>query len=357
MLGRYRWAALAGAMLVGLPCSPALAQGAQPAPAAAGDPMAQATARFFAGQKLYNDKKFEEALVEFRASYAAAPSPNSRLYVARCLRRVGRNGAAYEEYSQVIREAAERAAEDKRYAATQQAATEERAEIKDKVGTIRVAVPAGVTGVTVRVGAEEVPAARWGQPIPADVGSVTVRAEAPGRAPFEKSVEVKPGEQQEVAVDLGGGAGQESGGGGGGSSGGGGGGGDAGGGGFNFMSDLPLRTMAIASGGVGVVGLAMWGIFGSAASSRFDDLERKCAGRCDSFYQDDVDAGRRETAMSTAGLVIGVLGVAGGVTFFTIDYMNRKSAGNSQSSGGGATISVGVAPSPGGSYVTVGGVF
>jgi hypothetical protein len=115
--------------------------------------------------------------------------------------------------------------------------------------------------------------------------------------------------------------------------------------------------MAIASGGVGVVGLAMWGIFGSAASSRFDDLERKCAGRCDSFYQDDVDAGRRETAMSTVGLVIGVLGVAGGVTFFTIDYMNRKSAGNSQSSGGGATISVGVAPSPGGSYVTVGGVF
>ena len=350
MLGRYRWAALAGAMLVGLPSSPALGQGAQPAQPAT-EAMTQATDRFFAGQKLYNDKKFEEALVEFRASYTAVPSPNSRLYIARCLRKLGRNGAAYDEYGQVILEAADRAAEDKKYAATQQAAAEERAEIKDRVGTIKLAVPAGVEGVTVRVGVEEVPAARWGQAISADVGSVTVRAEAPGRAPFEKAVEVKPGEQQEVAVDFGGGppkpdpvVGVGNGN------------GDSGGG-FNFMSDLPLRTMAIASGGVGVVGLAMWGIFGVSASSRFDELERKCAGRCDPFYQDDIDAGRRETTASAAGLVIGILGIAGGATFFTIDYMNRKSAGNAPSNGGGATVSFGVAPGPKGSYVTVGGVF
>jgi hypothetical protein len=126
------------------------------------------------------------------------------------------------------------------------------------------------------------------------------------------------------------------------------------------MSDLPLRTMAIASGGVGVVGLAMWGIFGAAASSRYADLERKCAGRCDSFYQGDVDAGRRETGASTAGLVIGILGLAGGAAFFTIDYMNRNSGASSPSSpsnGGGASVSFGVVPSPGGSFVTVGGVF
>jgi hypothetical protein len=123
------------------------------------------------------------------------------------------------------------------------------------------------------------------------------------------------------------------------------------------MSDLPLRTMAIASGGVGVVGLAMWGIFGVSASSRFDELERKCAGRCGPFYQDDVDAGRRETGAATAGLVIGLLGLAGGATFFTIDYMNRQSAGNALSNGGGATVSFGVAPGPKGSYLTVRGAF
>lgn len=335
MLGRYRWAALAGAMLVGLPLSSAFAQGAQPAPAA--DSVKQATERFFAGQKLYNGKKFEEALAEFRASYAAVPSPNSRLYIARCLRKLGRNGVAYEEYGQVILEAADRVAEDKKYAATQQAATEERAEIKDQVGMIKLVVPAGVAGVKVRVGADEVPPLRWGQPLAADVGSVTVRAEAPGRTPFEKTIEVKPGEPQEVAVELGSEAGSDSGGG--------------------FMSDLPLRTMAIASGGVGVVGLAMWGIFGLLASSRHDELDRKCAGRCDPFYQDDVDAGRRETAASTAGLVIGILGVAGGAAFFTIDYMNRSSAGKAPSSGGSGAISFGVTPTPKGSFVTVGGVF
>ena len=181
------------------------------------------------------------------------------------------------------------------------------------------------------------PAARWGQPIAADVGPVTVKAQAPGQAPFETSVEVKPGEQQEVAVTFGGEA-------------------DPGGG-FSFMSDLPLRPMAIASAGVGVVGFAMWGIFGSKASSRFDDLEKKCAGRCDSFYQGDVDAGRRETTVSNVGLVFGIIGVAGGAALFTIDYMNRKSAGTSQGTGGGAVVSIGVAPGPGGSFVTVGGAF
>ena len=120
MVGRYRWAALAGAMLVTLQASPARSQAAPGEPPAT-DAMTQATDRFFAGQKLYADKKFEEALVEFRASYAAVPSPNSRLYVARGLRRLGRNGAAYDEYGQVILEAADRAAEDKKYAATQQA--------------------------------------------------------------------------------------------------------------------------------------------------------------------------------------------------------------------------------------------
>lgn len=341
MLGRYRWAALAGAVLVGQPSSAALAQGTQPAQGAqpAADPMAEATKRFFAGQKLYNEKKYEEALAEFRASYAAVPSPNSRLYIARCLRKLGRIGAAYEEYGQVILEAADRVAQDKKYAATQQAASEERAEIKNQVGMIKLAVPAGVAGVTVRVGTEEVPPARWGQAVAADVGSVTVRAEAPGRAPFEKTVDVKAGESHDVAVELGPAMVSDA------------------GGGFDFMSDLPLRTMAIASGGVGVVGLAMFGIFGVAASSRHDELERKCAGRCDPFYQDDVDAGRRETAASTAGLVIGIIGLAGGAGLFTIDFMNRSSAKSAPSTGGGAQVSFGVVPGPTGSYVTVGGVF
>ena len=50
----------------------ALAVPAAPAVALAqGDP----AARFAAGQKLYEDKSYEQALVELRASHAAAPSP------------------------------------------------------------------------------------------------------------------------------------------------------------------------------------------------------------------------------------------------------------------------------------------
>lgn len=350
MVGRYRcWraAALAGAMVLGVCPSPALSQGAPPP---AEPSMTQATERFFAGQKLYGDKKFEEALAEFRASYAAVPSPNSRLYIARCLRRLGRNAAAYDEYGQVILEAADKAATDKKYAATQQAAVEERAEIKDKVGTIKLAVPAGVAGVTVKVGAEEVPAARWGQPVAADVGSVTVRAEAPGRAPFEKTIEVTAAQQQEVVVELPEAKGT--------SGGGEGGGGAEGGGGGKFLGpvgELPLRPISIAMAGVGVAGLVLWGVFGTKAEARYEDLDAKCDGPCDPFYQDQIDAGRRETAAATAGLVIGIVGVVGGATIFTLDLLNRK--GGSDAGSAGATTSLRVVPNPKAPFVAVGGAF
>jgi hypothetical protein len=178
--------------------------------------------------------------------------------------------------------------------------------------------------------------------VAADVGAATVRAEAPGRPPFEKTIEVKAGGSQEVVVELAAVAtaepapsSPES---------------SPGAGSSSKRSLLPF---AIASGGVGVAGLALWGIFGVKASSRYDDLERTCGGRCGPAYQGDVDAGRRETAASTAGLVIGIVGVAGGAALLAIDLTSKgKTEGE-----GGVKAALRVVPGPAGPFVSVGGAF
>jgi hypothetical protein len=115
-----------------------------------------------------------------------------------------------------------------------------------------------------------------------------------------------------------------------------------------------LRNLAIASGGLGVVGFVLAGAFAAQAQSRYDDLQRRCGGRCGPSYQDEVDAGRRESAASTAGLVIGIVGLAGSAALFTIDLTSRKPAGQG---GGGTKTSLRVVPSPAAPFVTVSGVF
>jgi len=122
---RLRAVLLAAALAVSAAPSVAFAEG-------------DAAARFAAGQKLYEDKSFEQALVELRASYAAAPSPNSRLYIARCLRDLGRGYEAQAEYARVIVEAADRL--DARYDATAKAAAEEHAALS---GQAKAPPPSG----------------------------------------------------------------------------------------------------------------------------------------------------------------------------------------------------------------------
>src|SRR5204863_7499029 len=78
----------------------------------------------------------------------------------------------------------------------------------------------------------------------------------------------------------------------------------------------PMRTVAYVSAGVGVAGLATWAIMGLKASSRYDDLEKSCGGRCSSARQGSVDAGRTETTVSTVGMIVGFAGIGGGVALW-----------------------------------------
>src|SRR4051794_12153413 len=89
----------------------------------------QAQSRFLKGRDLYNAKKYDAALVELTASLDIVASPNTRLYVGRCLRDMGRLVAAYAELGRTAVEAKELRGEDARYEKAAESATEERAKL------------------------------------------------------------------------------------------------------------------------------------------------------------------------------------------------------------------------------------
>jgi hypothetical protein len=292
---------LIGVALVAAACGLARPVSAESPPAEAGETRADAQRTFTQAQQLYDAGKTEAALEAFRSSHAAYPSPNSRLYIARCLRDLGRNAEAYAEFKAVLMDAAE-ADDADRYAQTLEAASLERASLRPRLGMLRLTVPDDLAAVEVRVGGRVVRRADWGQPIPVDPGTVSVSVTAPGRRPFLRTYSVAAGERPAATVVL---PPAEA----------------------TSPGPAPAapapppppvaapwptgRAVAIGSAGVAVVGLAVWGAFALQARARYDHLRGECDGHCGPELHDSIDAGRTETLISQVGLGVGLAGIAG----------------------------------------------
>lgn len=201
--GGGRIAALLAASLV---LGGALAGGARTAWAAGGDAdIAAAMQKFDAGRQAFEKGAFEEALLAFQASYSLSPSPNSRLFIARCYRALGKTASAYTAYRQASREADDRlkATHEKRYTATRDAASGEGAELESKVARVTVVVPGGLPdGFSVKENGQELPKAAWGVATETDPGEVTVEATGPRLVPFRKVLTLGDGAQERVEVTV-----------------------------------------------------------------------------------------------------------------------------------------------------------
>jgi hypothetical protein len=68
----------------------------------------------------------------------------------------------------------------------------------------------------------------------------------------------------------------------------------------------------------------LWGALGLKAKARYDDLVARCGGRCGPAQEGSIDAGRRETAASRAGLAIGLVGLSAGAALFAVDAVGRR---------------------------------
>jgi hypothetical protein len=250
---------------------------------------------FLRGQKLFLEKRYEEALPLFEESYALRASPNSRLYVARCLVELGELYDAYEVYREVIVSVSD-VEEPNRYAATQMAASEERASLRLRLATVRITLSEQPDGLRLRMDDRGLAQSDATTSYYADSGVLTIRVSAPGYHDVVQRIEARGGEVTEVFIVL-----------------------------AHSYPPLPppapaaiVREVRVehpgddwawVSAGVGVVGLATWGIFGIQAERRYSRIEPRCdAGDCPI---DQVEQGRKETLISNVGLGVGFAGFAG----------------------------------------------
>lgn len=311
---------------------------------------AQAQVRFARGRELFLARDYASALTEFRAANALVSSPNTRLYIARCLREMGHLAEAYLEFQRAASEAADRAVSEPRYLPTRDSARAEAAAIEPRLGRLVIRVPHPPPGITVRVGGTVVPSAGWDVPTPVDPGSVEVTATAPGWRPFQQTLEVRPGRVMEVTVEMElepvarpspstsatqGTTVQTSG-----ESG-----GDESRNTHRSGEAQPSRTAhapqdastdthstarrtttggTVRSVGFGVMAVGMLGsvgvvTFGVLAQNRYDELRARCGqGPCDPSWVPLIDEGERFALLANVSLGVGIAGLVAGTLMIAL---------------------------------------
>src|SRR5579872_2070461 len=188
-----RFGFVAGLALALASPSFARAEGVLPAAATAAQ-REQAQSRFAHGKQLLDSGHSEEALDEFRASYAIVASPNTRLQIARALRADDRLLEAYAEFGRTAVEAKELAVADSRYEKAYKSAVAERAALESKLGFVTLTITNPTEDTRVMVGTDELARGGWGQPAPLQVGTTEIEVRTPGHKPVHNSVTVGPGQ-------------------------------------------------------------------------------------------------------------------------------------------------------------------
>ncbi len=96
----------------------------------------------------------------------------------------------------------EEVAEEQKDKTRREAIEKKRKEFEPKIPTLRLKLPADVTGASVTIDGEAVPEARLGEPVLVDPGVHVVEAKAPGRKPFSSKVEAEDEARLTVEVAL-----------------------------------------------------------------------------------------------------------------------------------------------------------
>jgi hypothetical protein len=300
----------------------AYAGGADPT-AATPQQKEEAQAHFTKAHDFFVQKQFPQALGEAKASWGIVASPNARLFIARCLREMGKLPEAYVEFSGTIDDANALKAKEARYADTAKAATDERGVIESQIGLLTVTVEHPTDDTQLTVAGALVDKSAWAKAQPVAPGNVDVAVQAGGKEVGKQSITVAPGEKKTVDIDANppppkpvvANTSTEE----------------------NDMPDLShkpakvdvvptapsgresLRTYAYIAGGVGVVGFALFGIFGAMEKSTFTDLQSSCPNNvCPPGKSDSISSGKTDQLVANIGLGVGIAGVAAGVTLFAI---------------------------------------
>ncbi|MFO0615461.1 MAG: PEGA domain-containing protein [Polyangiaceae bacterium] len=162
---------------------------ADPAPPAA-DAKDEAKRRFERGVELMNQKLWDEALAEFRASRALFPTRGNTQNSAVCLREVGRFDEALDMFDALLKEFATLSADERADVAAEIKA------LRDHVGSVEILVIE--PGARLVIDGRDRGETPFSAPLRVNVGSHVVRVVKQGFAVLEARVEVRPRENAQV---------------------------------------------------------------------------------------------------------------------------------------------------------------
>jgi hypothetical protein len=255
--------------------------------------------QFAAAQKLYDDKSYERALAQFEKLASESGSPNAELYVARCLRELGRLPQAYEQMRVALRDASAKAEQDPRYERTRDAAAAELATLEAKIAKVVIAIADPPSGLTVTLNGAPFPADKLGVPLATAPGEGVIVARAPGKKDVETRVALRAGESKTVALSL---------------------------------HDVVIETTPIAPApsaatartgggvrfggyvvvGVGAAGFATFAIAGIVSNNKFAALKQDCADGSCPTRPSQIQSGKTFDTIADVGLGVGIAGVVAG---------------------------------------------
>jgi hypothetical protein len=291
------------------------------ASAAADDPVAQASAHYVRGVKLYEEDDFRAALIEFNRAYELAPNWAVLYNLGQTHYQLREYPGALKTLDQYLREGGAGIAPD-RWAQVEREITELRGRVA------RVTAVASVDGADVTL--DDVPIGKTpsAEPVVVGEGRHRLTASKPGYVATTKVVDVAGGDEVTVRLDLSAGA---------------------------QAVPLPPReapsyTVAIVGGLVAVTGIAAGTVFGVVAMNDKAALKSECNDDkvCPSSAQGDIDAFSRNGAISTVAFGIGAAGLVLGGYFFFHERAKDTRPGASRQSSRATTFAPWIGPGAGG---------
>jgi hypothetical protein len=146
------------------------------------------------GVKLFQDKNFEAAIVEFREAYAARPKASPLVNIALCYKGLFNYPKAIAALSQALEKHSDTMDE-----ATKKAAQSALAEMRDLLAFVRIQVTP--KKATITIDGEDQPAEAIEKPVPLGPGPHRIGARADGHAAAEQTITLASGEKDRV-VEL-----------------------------------------------------------------------------------------------------------------------------------------------------------
>jgi serine/threonine-protein kinase len=286
---------------------------------------AAAEVLFEEGRRLMNDKRFAEACPKLADSQRLDPGVGTLLNLALCFKKNGQTASAWSTYREAAAQARTVGQADREKLARDEAASLERT-----LSRLVIEVPSAVAstpGVEIKRDGAPVPQGLWGLPSPVDPGVRVLEVSAPGKKALRIEVKVDggavvaravvpaledagsapgapaspgaPAPAAPVAVSPTPGAGAPP----------------------ATRSGSGQRMIGYVVGGVGVVGLAVGGVFGAMTLSKNEQALDVCPDYPeDACSADDVDRHERFVAdaksnrtLSYVGFGLGGAALLGGI--------------------------------------------